>query len=67
MKLKLKVDGMTCGHCIAAVDKAVHSLDGVKDAHVEIGSVELTYDPARLDAQRIIHVIEEEGYRAEAA
>ena len=34
MKKILKVEGMTCGHCKAAVEKALKAVDGVEDAVV---------------------------------
>lgn len=36
MKKVLKVEGMTCGHCKAAVEKALKSVDGVEDAVVSL-------------------------------
>ncbi len=36
MKKILKVEGMTCGHCKAAVEKALKALDGVEDAAVNL-------------------------------
>ena len=32
----LEIDGMTCGHCVAAVRKALQSLDGVEVEQVAI-------------------------------
>ena len=36
MKKILKVEGMTCGHCKAAVEKALKAVDGVEDAVVDL-------------------------------
>ena len=36
MKKILKVEGMTCGHCKAAVEKALKAVDGVEDAVVSL-------------------------------
>ena len=33
MKKTMKIEGMMCGHCEAAVDKALNAIDGV-DAKV---------------------------------
>jgi copper chaperone CopZ len=33
----MKIDGMSCSHCTAAVEKALKSLDGV-DAKVDLAS-----------------------------
>ena len=34
MKKTMKIEGMMCGHCEAAVKKALESLDGVEEAIV---------------------------------
>lgn len=36
MKKILKVEGMSCGHCKAAVEKALKAVDGVEDAVVNL-------------------------------
>ncbi|HKM02253.1 MAG TPA: HAD-IC family P-type ATPase, partial [Sedimentibacter sp.] len=36
MKKILKVEGMTCGHCKAAVEKALKAVDGVENAVVDL-------------------------------
>jgi Cu+-exporting ATPase len=36
MKKTLKVEGMSCGHCKAAVEKALKAVDGVEDAVVSL-------------------------------
>ncbi len=37
MKRIMKIDGMTCGHCQARVEKALNAVDGVK-ASVDLKS-----------------------------
>jgi copper chaperone len=64
--IKLKVTGMTCGHCEMAVKKALGQVPGVTsvvsvDRNAEEAVVEGTPDVAALCA-----AIEEEGYQAEA-
>ncbi len=59
----LTVDGMTCGHCVNAVQTEVGKLDGVTDVAVDLTSgqvtivAESTPDPAALQ-----EAIEEAGY-----
>jgi len=38
MKKTLKVEGMSCGHCKAAVEKALKSVDGVENAVVDLNN-----------------------------
>lgn len=61
---QIKVVGMSCGHCISAVQKALMNLDGVKEAKVDLssGMVDVQYDSAKLDLKAIRTAIEEAGY-----
>jgi P-type Cu+ transporter len=38
MKKTLKVEGMSCGHCKAAVEKALKGIDGVENAVVDLNN-----------------------------
>lgn len=58
-KVALQIDGMSCGHCVAGVKKA---LDVVEGAQVEIGSASVAFDPARASLQQIARAVEEAGY-----
>lgn len=40
----MKVNGMSCEHCKAAVEKAVNSLPGVKNAVVSLENKEVTWE-----------------------
>jgi copper ion binding protein len=63
-RLTLKIDGMSCGHCVARVEKALSRLDGVNVSRVAVGSAEIDYDPARTPVARIREAIGEAGYTA---
>lgn len=61
----LKVMGMTCSGCEAAVRLAAKQIDGVKDAKASYakGTAEVTYDPARTAPEAIAKVIAQKtGY-----
>jgi copper chaperone len=66
--VKMKVDGMTCGGCVASVTRVVKALPGVDAARVDLasGSAEIDFDPARCDADAIRNAIEGAGYDARA-
>jgi copper chaperone len=66
-KLTLKIDGMTCGNCVAHVTKALKELDGVAVEQVSIGSAMLSFDPAATSEERITQAVEDEGYQVAAA
>jgi copper chaperone len=62
--LTLKIDGMSCGHCVARVETALSKLEGVHVGRVEVGSAEIDYDTARTSFARIREAIEDAGYTA---
>ena len=63
--LNLKIDGMSCGHCVARVEKALSKLEGVHVNRVDVGSAELDYDPARTPFARIREALDDAGYMAQ--
>jgi len=66
-RIKLKIDGMSCGHCVNAVDKALKAVDGVQVEQVAIGSATVSYDPAATATEKITRAIEDEGYTVAGA
>ncbi len=60
---RLKVDGMTCNHCRAAVKDALESVAGVKAATVDLegGFAEVE---GSAGAEVLIAAVQEEGYQA---
>lgn len=63
----IAIQGMSCGHCVAAVKGALHRLDGVDVQAVKIGSATVAYDPAAVSPERIAEAIADEGYAATVA
>lgn len=62
--LHLTIEGMTCEHCVRAVNGRLRRTPGIEVTAVEIGSVDLRYDPAITNADDIADVIADEGYTA---
>lgn len=58
----LKIQGMSCGHCVHAVSKALKGLPGVEDAKVEIGSAVVQYDPTQVTVEKLKGAIQDQGY-----
>jgi copper chaperone CopZ len=56
------IDGMSCGHCVAAVRRALEATPGVEVTHVAIGEARVRLDPTRVDRSAIEATIEEAGY-----
>ncbi|KZE68772.1 copper-binding protein [Fictibacillus phosphorivorans] len=67
-KKTLKVEGMTCGHCKAAVTNALNELDGVKNVvvHLETGNVDVEVDSTKVTDAEMREAIEEQGYDVKA-
>lgn len=65
--IKFIVNGMTCGHCKAAVEKALGQLKGVSSVHVDLQSKEVSvqFDQAKVDHAAIKETIEDMGYDVE--
>ena len=66
-QLHLTIEGMTCEHCVRAVDSRLRTTPGVEVECVEIGSASLRYDPATLSVDDLAEVIADEGYTAFAS
>jgi copper chaperone len=66
-RMTLKIDGMSCGHCVGAVTKALNSLEGVNVEQVGVGKATVAYDPNAASAAEITQAVEDEGYTVVSA
>jgi copper chaperone CopZ len=62
--LTLHIEGMSCGHCLNAVNRALAALPGLEIESVRMGRAELRYDERTLDQARIEAAVADAGYRA---
>ena len=60
----LKVNGMTCGGCVASVTRVLRALPGVGEVAValEPGTARVTYDPQRAGLAAFERAVEDAGY-----
>ena len=65
--LTLQIDGMSCGHCVARVEKALSKLEGVDVRNVEVGSAEMSYDPSRVSPDTILEAVDGIGFEPHVA
>ena len=64
----ITVDGMTCGHCVNAVQTEVGKLDGVTDVSVDLASGQVTIVANQTpDAAALREAVEEAGYEVRTA
>ncbi len=63
----LKVEGMSCGHCVMAVTNALKGVAGVQDASVDLqsGRAVVQYDESRATPRELVGAVLDEGYTAE--
>lgn len=63
----VKVMGMSCDHCRAAVEKALSSLPGVKEVTVDLAAGEAKIrSEGAIDAQAIRQAVQGAGYQVGA-
>lgn len=63
-RVALAITGMTCGHCVAAVKKALAAVPGVEAVEVTLSSPRavVAFDPSRTTVEIIMKATAEEGY-----
>jgi copper chaperone len=64
-RLTMSITGMSCGHCVGAVTKALQTLDGVRVESVSIGAATVEYDASATSPAAIAEAVEDAGYFAE--
>ena len=64
----LKVQGMTCGGCVASVTRVLNAVPGVADVSVDLkgASASVSYDPALTALPALKTAIEDAGYAVKA-
>ena len=60
----LHIEGMSCGHCLNAVNRALSSVPGVTIEAVRIGRADVSYDEATTSPSEIETAVADAGYRA---
>jgi len=61
MEKEFKIEGMSCSHCVIAVEKELNKLE-IKKKKVEIGSAAIEFDPDKVSEEDIKNSITESGY-----
>ena len=60
----LKIEGMTCGGCVASVTRVLKAVPGVEDAAVTLqpGEARVRLDPARDDPALLAQAVKDAGF-----
>jgi len=64
--VKLRITGMTCGHCVAKVETALKGVGGVYSVVVDLrdGEAAVDFDDDRVMPTQLIGAVEHAGYGA---
>lgn len=64
MESIIKVEGMSCQHCVKAVEGALVALQGVREAKVSLKDkhVEVSFDERLVGLKEMKAAIEDQGY-----
>ena len=67
--VKLRVTGMTCGHCQAKVEKALKGIRGVYSAIIDLpdGEAEIDFNDDQVTTEQLLSAISRAGYSATVA
>jgi copper chaperone CopZ len=60
----LHISGMSCGHCVSRVQKALASLTGVTVKAVKVGEAEVEFDPTLQSLAAVTAALDAAGYPA---
>jgi len=61
----LKIEGMTCDHCVHTLEKAISAVPGVEKAEVNLKQKSAVITSDRLiDMSNVLFAVEQEGYKA---
>lgn len=59
----IKIEGMSCQHCVMAVTKALAGIENVKDVHVDLQKGEATFTEVKpVDRKQISEKIKKAGF-----
>jgi copper chaperone len=63
-KETLTVKGMSCGHCVSAVEGSVNELKGIQSVKVNLdaGLVDVEFDDSTVTLDQIKEAIDDQGY-----
>ncbi|KEF33940.1 MULTISPECIES: CopZ family metallochaperone [Deinococcus] len=66
MTTELTISGMSCGHCVKAVETALRGVPGVQDVRVDLAAGRATVE-GQASPEALMAAVKEEGYGAAVA
>lgn len=62
--IALQIEGMSCGHCVKAVRRALEGVDGVQIDDVAIGTATVRLTPGAVAPSAVVEAVTAAGYAA---
>jgi copper chaperone len=65
-KTNLRANDLNCPSCVAKIEKALSSMDGVEQAkvHFNTGRIEVQHDPSVAPTDSLVKAVADVGYTA---
>ena len=60
--VQIRIDGMSCGHCVKTVREALENIGGVEIQTVEIGRAVVELDDEAVTTDRLASAIDDTGF-----
>jgi copper chaperone len=60
---ELKIEGMSCNHCVMAVKKELEKLHDLTVRKADIGYVKVQYDDSKITKNDLTKAVDEAGYK----
>ncbi|MBA4494884.1 copper ion binding protein [Paenactinomyces guangxiensis] len=61
-KEALRVEGMSCNHCVAAIEGALQKIDVKAKVDLSAKTVSVEYDDDKVSLDTVKYTIEDQGY-----
>jgi copper chaperone len=63
-RIVVSTPDMSCGHCVAAIEKEVSAVAGVESVQADLPTKQVTiaYDPALVSVPQLEETLDEAGY-----
>jgi len=60
--IQLKVDGMSCGHCVSSIEKALGTIGAEGKVDLASKTVTVAFDESKISLAAVKEAIEDQGY-----
>lgn len=60
---ELKIEGMSCNHCVMAVKKELEKLQSIIVEKADIGYAKVQYDENKITREDLTKAVDEAGYK----